>query len=239
MAGSAFEYKDGSTILEGFLAVDQSNQKKRPGVLVFHEWMGVADHEKAACNDLAKAGYIALAGDIFGKGKRPTSMEEAAQTANHYRGGDRTLMRQRASAALSALRAHPLCEGSKIAAIGFCFGGTVALELARSGADIRGVVTFHGGLNTQTPAAAGKLKAKILALHGAEDPFVPAPEVAAFQDEMRKAGADWQFVQYSGAVHSFTNPGAGNQPEKGFAYNAVAAQRSWQAMLAFFSEIFA
>ncbi|MDA8390552.1 MAG: dienelactone hydrolase family protein [Gammaproteobacteria bacterium] len=238
MTGSALEYKDGTTVLEGYLAVDQSSQKKRPGVLVFHEWMGVADHEKAACDDLAKAGYIALAGDIFGKGKRPASMEEAAQNANHYRAGDRALMRQRTAAALTALRAQPLCDG-RVAAIGFCFGGTCALELARSGADIKGVVTFHGGLNTQTPAAANTLKAKILALHGAEDPFVPAAEVTAFQDEMRKAKADWQFMQYSGAVHSFTNPGAGNQPEKGFAYNATAAKRSWQAMLGFFAEIFA
>ncbi len=238
MTGSAFEYKDGTTLLEGYLAVEKSTQKKRPGVLVFHEWMGVADHEKAACDDLAKAGYIALAADVFGKGKRPSSMEEAAANANHYRGGDRALMRQRAAAALTALRAQPLCDG-RVAAIGFCFGGTCALELARAGADIKGVVTFHGGLNTQTPAMANTLKAKILALHGAEDPFVPPAEVAAFQDEMRKAHADWQFVQYSGAVHSFTNPGAGNQPEKGFAYNATAAKRSWQAMLSFFAEIFA
>ena len=238
MTGSAFEYQDGDTPLEGYLAADQSHPKRRPGVLVFHEWMGISGHERAACDGLAKAGYVGLAGDIFGKGKRPTTVEEAAQNANRYRSGDRVLMRRRAAAALTALRAHPLCDG-RVAAIGFCFGGTVALELARSGADIKGVVSFHGNLATQTPAAAGTLKAKILALHGAEDPFVPAAEVAAFQDEMRKAKADWQFTQYGGAVHSFTNPGAGNQPEKGFAYHAAAANRGWQAMLAFFQEIFA
>ncbi len=239
MTGTAYTYQDGSTALEGYLAVDSSKPAKRPGVLVFHEWMGVADHEKAASDGLARAGYIALAGDIFGKGNRPSTMQEAAENANRYRAGDRALMRQRAVAAMKALSAHPLCDGSRIAAIGFCFGGTVALELARSGADLRGVVTFHAGLGTERPAAAGTLKARILALHGAEDPFVPAAEVAAFQTEMRKAQADWQFVQFSDAVHSFSNPGAGNEPGKGFAYNERAARRSWAMMLGFFGEIFA
>ncbi len=238
MTGSAYMYQDDSMGLEGYLAVDQSKPQKRPGVLVFHEWMGVADHEKTACDGLARAGYIALAGDIFGKGNRPATMQEAADTANRYRAGDRALMRQRAAAALKALSSHPLCDPNRIAAMGFCFGGTVALELARSGADLKGVVTFHAGLNTERPAAAGVLKARILALHGAEDPFVPAAEVAAFLAEMRQARADWQFVQFSDAVHSFTNPGAGNEPEKGFAYSERAARRSWAMMLGFFGEIF-
>ncbi len=237
MTGSAYNYQDGSTALEGYLAFDPASKKKRPGVLVFHEWMGVADHEKTACENLARSGYIALAGDIFGKGSRPKGVQEAAEFAGRYRAGDRALMRQRAAAALSALQSHPSCDRSRIAAIGFCFGGTVALELARAGADIRGVVSFHGGLGTERPATAGVLKASILALHGAEDPFVPAAEVAAFQTEMRQARADWQFVQFSDAVHSFSNPGAGNEPQKGLAYNERAARRSWNMMLGFFAEI--
>ncbi len=238
MTGQAYEYQDGSTTLEGYLATDASGKAKRPGVLVFHEWMGVSDHEKTACDDLAKAGYIALAADIFGKGDRPRNPDEAAQYAGRYRAGDRSLMRQRAAAALAALRAHPQCQTDKIAAIGFCFGGTTALELARAGADLKGVVTFHANLHTERPATAGTLKAKVLALHGAEDPFVPQAEVSGFLAEMRAAHADWQFVQYCDAVHSFTNPAAGNEPHKGFAYNKRAAQRAWAAMREFFKELF-
>ncbi|MHB1941914.1 MAG: dienelactone hydrolase family protein [Acidiferrobacteraceae bacterium] len=238
MKTEPYEYRDQSSVLEGYISWDDRRSDRRAGVLVFHEWMGITDHERQACNDLADAGYLALAGDIYGKGDRPTGQDQAAQYAGRYRTGDRALMRQRAQAALAALRAHPLCDATRIAAIGFCFGGTVALELARSGADLKGVATFHAGLSTSRPASpAGTVKAKILTLHGADDPYVPPPEVAAFQDEMRTGGVDWQFVQHGGAVHSYTNEAAGNDPKKGFAYNEQAARRSWQMMLTFFDEV--
>jgi dienelactone hydrolase len=128
-------------------------------------------------------------------------------------------------------------DGARLAAIGYCFGGTAALELARSGALVAGVVTFHGGLGSPTPADARNIKAKVLALHGADDPYVPEAEVKGFEEELRAAGVDWQLVKYSGAVHSFTNPDAGGDNSKGAAYNATADRRSWEAMKAFFAEV--
>jgi dienelactone hydrolase len=140
--------------------------------------------------------------------------------------------------ALAALKAHPLADKGRVAAIGYCFGGTAVLELARSGAELNGVVSFHGGLATQVPASAGGIKAKVLVLHGADDPSVPPADVQAFQEEMRRSGADWQMVAYGGAVHTFTNPAAGNDPSRGSAYNEKAALRSWEHMKVFFAEIF-
>jgi dienelactone hydrolase len=147
-------------------------------------------------------------------------------------------MRARVRAGLDELKKQKLTDPRRIAAIGYCFGGTTVLELARDGADIRGVVSFHGGLSTPTPQDAVNIKAKVLALHGADDPYVKADEVAAFQDEMRKGGVDWQFVSYSNAVHSFTNKWAGTDNSKGAAYNEKADKRSWEAMKVFFAEIF-
>lgn len=146
-------------------------------------------------------------------------------------------MRARALAGLDVLRNNPLCEPKRIAAIGYCFGGTVVLEIARSGADVAGVVSFHGGLDTPTPADAKNIKCKVLVLHGGDDPHVPAKDVAAFEEEMRAGGVDWQLVVYGGAVHGFTNPAAGNDKSKGVAYNAEADRRSWEAMKALFGEI--
>ena len=148
------------------------------------------------------------------------------------------MLRSRANAAFNVLKSHELTDQKKTAAIGYCFGGTTVLELARSGADIAGVVSFHGGLDTPTPGDAKNIKAKVLAQHGADDPFVKPQEVAAFQEEMRNAGIDWYFVSYGNAVHSFTNPEAGNDPKKGAAYNEKADKRSWKAMKSFFKEIF-
>ncbi|MHB8253904.1 MAG: dienelactone hydrolase family protein [Acidiferrobacter sp.] len=239
MKNALLSYDHNGTLLEGYLAWDESRTGRRPGVLVVHEWMGISDHERHSCDRLAKAGYLALAVDIFGKDHRPQTMEQAAANANEYRAGDRALLRARVRAGFDALRAQALCDPTRIAALGFCFGGTTALELARSGADLRGVISFHGSLATATPARAGVLKAKVLALHGAEDPFVPETEVVAFEQEMRAAQADWQLCKYSGAVHSFTNEGAGDEPSRGFAYNRSATTRSWQAMLNFLAEIFA
>jgi dienelactone hydrolase len=232
------EYKQGDTVLEGYLAYDDSFQGKRPGVLVVHEWYGLGKHAKTKAEELAKLGYVALAADIYGKGIRPQTNEEAAKIAGEYRSGDRKLLRARAQAGLDELKKQPLVDPNQTAAIGFCFGGTTVLELARSGADVSGVVSFHGGLNTPNPQDAKNIKAKVLALHGADDPFVPLEEVKAFQEEMRQAKVDWQYVSYGGAVHSFTNPEAGSDNSKGAAYNLSADRRSWQAMQDFFKEIF-
>ena len=178
-------------------------------------------------------GYVAFAIDMYGKGIRPKTPQEAAAQAGIYK-QDRALMRARALAGLEVLRSNPLCDPKRVAAIGYCFGGTVVLEIARSGADVAGVVSFHGGLDTPTPADAKNIRCKVLVLHGGDDPHVPRKDVDAFEDEMRAAGVDWQLVVYGGAVHSFTNPAAGNDKSKGAAYNAEADSRSWEAMKAFF-----
>ena len=233
----AVEYRQGDTVLEGYLTYDDSFQGKRPGVLVVHEWYGLGKHTKTKAEELAKLGYLALAADIYGKGIRPKNNEEAAKLSGQYK-ADRQLLRARAKAGLDYLKQHKLVDPLKTAAIGFCFGGSTVLELARSGADLAGVVSFHGGLNTPHPEDAKEIKAKVLALHGADDPFVSSQEVQAFQEEMRQAQVDWQFVSYGGAVHSFTNPEAGNDNSKGAAYNETADKRSWAAMQDFFKEIF-
>jgi dienelactone hydrolase len=230
------EYKQGDTVLEGYLAWDDAKTDIRPGVLVVHEWTGINAHIKQRAEMLAKLGYVAFAADIYGKGIRPTMQADAAKTAGIYK-NDRLLMRSRVRAGLEELKKQKQVDQMRLAAIGYCFGGTTVLELARDGADVKGVVSFHGGLSTPTPQDAKQIKGTVLALHGADDPFVKAAEVAAFQDEMRKAGVDWQFVSYSNAVHSFTNTAAGNDNSKGAAYNEKADKRSWEAMKVFFAEI--
>jgi dienelactone hydrolase len=231
------EYKEGDTTLEGFLAYDDSIVSKRPGILIVHQWKGVGDYEKKRAEMLAKLGYVAFAADIYGKGVRPATMQEAGAMAGKYK-NDRPLLRKRVRAGLDQLRKAKNVDSSHVAAMGYCFGGTTVLELARSGADVRGVVSFHGGLSTPTPEDAKNIKAKVLALHGADDPNVPPPEVQAFEEEMRKAKVDWQLVSYGGAVHSFTDWNAGNDNSRGAAYNEKADKRSWEAMKSFFSELF-
>jgi dienelactone hydrolase len=183
-------------------------------------------------------GYVALAADVYGKGVRPKDRGEAAQLAGKYRNDDRAALRSRMQAALATLRKQAGVDPAKIAAIGYCFGGSAVLELARAGADVRGVVSFHGGLAPGKAAPPDAVRTKVLVLHGADDPAVPPAEVAAFEDEMRKGNVDWQLVKYSGAVHAFTNPASGNDNSKGAAYNAAADRRSFQAMKDFFAEIF-
>ena len=231
------DYKDGDAALEGYLAYDDGFSGKRPGVLVVHDWMGISAETRRRCDMLAGLGYVAFAADIYGKGVRPANAQEAGAQAGKYK-GDRVLYRARLNLALEQLRKSPLVDGFKIAAIGYCFGGTGVLELARSGADVKGVVSFHGGLDSLHPEDAKNIKGRVLILHGADDPFVPAADVAAFQDELRKAGVDWVMVSYGGAVHAFTNPGAGSDNSKGAAYNARADERSWKAMRDFFAEVF-
>ena len=232
------EYKQGDTPLEGWLVYDDAGGGKRPGVLVVHDWFGVSDYVKGRAEQLAKLGYVAFVADIYGKGVRPQTPQEAGAAAGKFK-ADRSLLRARVNAALDILEKNPNVDPARIAAIGYCFGGTTVLELARSGADIAGVVTFHGGLDTPTPEDAKNIRCKVLILHGADDPLAPAAQVTALEDEMRKAGVDYQINLYGGAVHAFTRKDSGNDPSKGVAYNEKADQRSWQAMKDFFTEIFA
>ena len=231
------EYKEGQTTLEGWWVYDDRVKAKRPGVLVVHQWKGLGDYEKKRAEMLAKLGYNVFAVDIYGKGIRHTDPKDASAEAAKYK-NNRNLLRARVNAGLDVLKKQELTDAKRIAAIGYCFGGTTALELARSGADIAGVVSFHGGLNTPEASDAKQIKAKVLALHGADDPYVPPAEVAAFEKEMRDAKVDWSLVAYGGAVHSFTDWNAGNDNSKGAAYNEKADKRSWEAMKQFFAEIF-
>lgn len=228
------DYKEGSTPLEGYLVYDDSAKGPRPGVLVVHNWLGITDETKSKADALAALGYIAFAADIYGKGVRPTR-DEAGSVAGKYK-GDRALLRQRVNAGLQQLAGMAHVDKKRLAAIGYCFGGTTAIELARSGADVKSIVSFHGGLDSPTPADGKNIKAKVLVLAGADDPFQKPEDFAAFQAEMRNSKVDWQIVEYGGAVHSFTEKGAGDDNSKGAAYNEKADHRSWQAMKDFFKE---
>jgi len=235
--GHTVEYKDKDTVLEGYVASQKAVEGKRPGVIVVPDWMGVSQHYKDIAGKLADMGYVAFVADIYGKAVRPTNSQEASAEATKYK-SNRPLMRERVLAALEQLKKAEHVDDKRLAAIGYCFGGTVALELARTGAPLLGVVSFHGGLDTPTPDDAKNMKAKVLALHGADDPYVPPKDVASFQDEMRKGNVDWQMIFYGNAVHGFTMPAAGKDKSKGLAYDAKADKRSWQAMKDFFQEIF-
>jgi dienelactone hydrolase len=230
-------YVDGLTVLEGYVAAPVKMSRSTPAVLIFHQWKGLGPYERSRADLLAKAGYIVLAADIYGQGIRPTSAQGAAEQATIYK-SDRQLMRHRAQVALDALLRLKNVNSRQVVAIGYCFGGTVALELARSGAQLAGVVSLHGNLDTPTPADAKNIKGKVLVLHGADDPYVPAEQVLAFQTEMRLAECDWQMVSYGGAVHAFTDPSAGGDISSGAAYNQPAAARAWVAMMSFFDELF-
>ncbi len=234
MAGETVTYKDGATTLEGYLA--KTDKPDAPVVIIFHQWLGVSDYEKGRADALAAAGYNAFVADMYGQGIRPKNTDEAGKLAGMYK-GDPALARQRSNAALAYARTIPGADTSKIAAWGYCFGGTMALELARSGADLASVTSFHGALATKQPAKTpGTIKPSILVLHGADDPYVKPEEVAAFKDEMNAAKADWYLTEYAYAVHSFTEPHAGNDPSKGAAYNEKADKRSLQAAMDFLKE---
>jgi dienelactone hydrolase len=231
------DYQQGGTTLEGYLAYDDATSAARPGVLVVHNWMGLTDDTRAIADRLAKLGYVAFAADIYGKGVRPANQQEAGAQAGKYK-ADRKLLRQRVEAGLKVLRGEKRVDQTRIAAIGYCFGGTTVIELARDGAEIAGVVSFHGGLDSPNPEDGKNIKTKLLILHGANDPTNPPEAVAAFQQELRAAKVDWQMIYYGNAVHAFTDKNAGNDPTKPVAYNEKADRRSWQAMRDFFAEIF-
>lgn len=230
------EYKSGDTLCEGLHVVDSAKTGKLPSVLIIHQWTGLSDNEKMRARMLAELGYNVFAADIYGKGIRPQP-PAAGQEAGKYK-TDRKLYRARMLSALEVLNKDAHTDLSKVAAIGYCFGGTGVIELARTGALIKGVVSFHGGLDSPTPADGKNIKGKVLALHGADDPFVKAPDIAAFEQEMKDAKVDYKLVSYPGAVHSFTQKAAGNDNSKGAAYNEAADKASWEEMKAFFGRIF-
>lgn len=234
---SNIEYKEGKNTLEGYLVYDDSIKDPAPGVLVTHNWLGISDTTKIEAQELAKKGYVAFAVDIYGKDTRPNNQQEAGALAGFYK-KDRKLFRERMKAGLKTLLKQKNVDSKKIAAIGFCFGGTGVIELARSGAKINAAVSFHGGLDSPSPDDGKNIKAKILALHGAIDPYVPADELIAFENEMKKYNVDFQIIKYGGAVHSFTDKSAGNDIKKGAAYNESADRRSHLAMDQLFKEIF-
>jgi dienelactone hydrolase len=231
------EYKEGKHVLEGYLAYDDANPKPKPGIVVVHDWMGLSDNTKMRAQLLAELGYVALAADIYGKGIRPKSNEEAGQLASNYK-DHRNVLRARVRAAYDVLAKDPHVNNKKMAAIGYCFGGTTALELARSGAPLEGTISFHGGLSTPNPKDAKNIKGRVLVLHGGSDPFVGPAEVNSFVEEMNAANINWTMVSYGPAVHAFTIKEAGNDKKKGAAYDAEADRASWEEMKRFFNEIF-
>jgi dienelactone hydrolase len=231
------DYRDGEVTLRGYLAYDETLTGKRPGVLVMPGGFGLGRDAKERAAMLARMGYVAFAGDIYGDGREFDDLKEVMKQVTALR-ADTTQFRRRARVALDTLVATPQVDPQRIAAIGYCLGGTFVLELARDGAPLAGVVTFHGGLETKSPAAPGVVKAKLLVLTGADDPTVPAAHLKAFADEMTKAGADWQIVTYSGTKHGFTYPDAASRKIDWIGYNKSTDDRSWSAMKAFFAEIF-
>ncbi|HUF60887.1 MAG TPA: dienelactone hydrolase family protein [Verrucomicrobiales bacterium] len=238
VTGNEVSYTIDGKEFEGFVARPATRDlKPRPGVLLIHDWTGLQDYARKRARQLAGLGYIAFAADIYGKGIRPEDPQACAIQAGVYK-DDRALFRARLNAALAQLKAVPGVDPQRIAAIGYCFGGTGVLELARSGAQIAGVVSFHGGLDSPNPEDGKNIRCKVVILHGADDPFVPAADIAAFADELNSAGVDWQMISYSGVVHSFTKPAAGNDTSTGAAYNAGADRRSWVHMKVFFDELF-
>jgi dienelactone hydrolase len=238
MITDTISYEDAGVTLKGYLAYDETQTGKRPGILVMPEAFGLGKNAKARARRLAELGYVALGGDPFGDGREFTDLQEAIKVAGALM-ADPAKLRARARAGLDKLAALPQVDAGRLAAIGYCMGGTFSLELARDGAPLKGVVSFHGGLQTQRPATAGAIKGKILVCHGADDPMIQRDQVNAFIDEMTKAQADWELISYGNTVHSFTNPDADGSMMPGIKYNAQSDTRSWHAMQNFFDEIFA
>jgi dienelactone hydrolase len=234
----AVTYQQEGVVLEGFHVFDDTVVGKRPAILVVHQWTGLSDNEKRRSRLLAELGYNVFAADVYGKGIRPQP-SEAGKEAGKYK-SDRTLYRARLVAALDWLKANERTDSTKVAAIGYCFGGTGVLELARAGIPVTGVISFHGGLDAAPgfSAVPGNVRAKVLVLHGADDPYAPAEQVAAFGKEFTAAKGDWQLVLYGGTVHAFTQKEAGNDNSKGAAYNEPADRRSWAATQTFLAELF-
>ncbi|MGH9627076.1 MAG: dienelactone hydrolase family protein [Bryobacteraceae bacterium] len=231
-------YTDGGLTCEAYVAYDESNKSKRPCVLVSHAWGGQSDFEREKAGNLAQLGYVGFALDLYGKGVRSTSTDESARLMQPFM-DDRALLQRRISAALAAAKEHPLVNSDRIAAIGFCFGGLCVLDLARSGPPgLKGVVSFHALLHPSNLARQRPVTAKILMLHGYDDPMATPEHVLAIAREFTEAEADWQLHAYGHTQHGFTNPGSKN-PEMGIVYNPAAERRSWIAMKSFLEEVLA
>src|SRR6267143_5318152 len=227
------EYKQGDTTLQGFMAWDDAAKGRRPGVLVVHEWWGHNDHARNSAKRLAEAGYVGFALDMYGKGKVTTHPKDAQGFMSEVK-KDPAVIPARFHAALEQLKKDPHVSADHIAAIGYCFGGSVVLDEARSGADLEAVVSFHGALATKSPAEPGRVRARVLVLTGEADPFVPKEQVEAFTQEMKAAGAKFRVITYPGVKHGFTNPDAGKAGMDALEYNAEADKKSWAAMLEMF-----
>jgi dienelactone hydrolase len=238
MIRAPLQYRDGGDLFCGEIVRDDATTTSpRPGVLVVHEGGGINDHPKWRAGLLAELGYVALACDLYGNGEFLTDPQRRAERMAELH-GDPAKLRRRVQVGLDALAAQPGVDPARLAAVGYCFGGMTVLELARSGAEIRGVVSFHGLLSTAQPAGPGAIRAKVLACHGIEDPLVPPEQLAAFVDEMRRSGCDWQVITYANAGHGFTRKDASSLGMKGVFYEERADRRSWAAMKFFLEEIF-
>ncbi len=230
------DYQDGDVDLQGYLAWDDSVEGKRPGVMIAHAWAGRSDFENGKAQALAKLGYVGFALDNFGRGILGTNTAENSALIQPFL-DDRAMLQGRLQIALEVLKGLDEVDASRVAAIGFCFGGLCVLDLARTGTDIRGVVSFHGLFGSPGNTAGNKIKAKVLALHGWDDPMAPPDQVVSLAEELSSMGADWQVHGYGNTMHAFTNPQA-NDPDFGTVYSPDADRRSWNAMQDFLSEIF-
>jgi dienelactone hydrolase len=238
--GKPVEYKAGGVTMKGYLAYDENIKGKRPGVLVVHEWWGHNEYVRKRARMLAELGYTALAVDMYGEGKTAAHPDDAGKFASETM-KNFPVAKQRFEAAENFLKKQKTVDTKRIAAIGYCFGGGVVLNMARQGVDLKAVASFHGSLAAVKPAEAGKVKAKIRVYNGEDDKFTPQEAIDAFMQEMRDAKVDFQFINYPGAVHSFTNPDADELGKKfglPLAYNADADKRSWEDMTNFFAEVF-
>jgi dienelactone hydrolase len=232
------EYHADGARLVGYLAMDETKAGKRPGVLVAPEGGGLVDLTKSIARRLAEAGYVAFAMDYYGDGQPLADLSQAMPRIMAFM-AEPSGIRARAAAALAVLASQPETDPGRLAAIGYCFGGTTVLELARSGADLKAVVGFHSGLSTARPQDAKDITAKVLTCIGADDPIIPPDQRQAFEKEMTDGGVDWRMNLYGGAGHSFTNPDVGALGRPGFEYHAETDRRSWRAMLDLFSETLA
>ena len=230
------DYRCEQANLRGYLAWNDSAEPQ-PGILVVHEGLGLGDFAMERARRLAGLGYVALAADMFGERRQARNLQEVATLVGGLRAEPEKL-RARGRAALETLAALPQVDARRLAAIGFCFGGSVVLELARAGADLRAAVSFHGVLATKMPAVSGKVKASVLVLTGADDPLAPPDQVADFENEMRAAAVrDWQVISYGNTLHGFTNPAADGSMLRSALYNAQADRRSWASMQSLFDEV--
>lgn len=228
-------YEKNAEVFEGLLVSPDNVKPETPAILMIHSRMGVTAETQHQAERMANLGFIVFAADIYGRDSRPSTVEESRVLTSKYR-SDRKLFRERLNLGLDVLRQQNNVNPAMIFAVGYCFGGTGVIELARSGADVVGVASFHGGLDSPTPEDGARIKAKVLVLHGADDPSVSATNLAAFEAEMRMHKVDWQLVKYGGAVHSFTDKSTGNDPSTGSAYNPVADRRSFEAFRNFAAE---